>query len=68
MIPPMKRYELDLNGSHSSLDADEIAALIRTGALREGDPCRAVGEERWQTVRELFPLLKFDVAPNLQQS
>ncbi|HEY2799508.1 MAG TPA: hypothetical protein VGI85_02865 [Chthoniobacterales bacterium] len=63
----MKRFELDLNGSYSSLDAEEIAALIRAGAVRQGDPCRALGEERWQTVRDLFPLLNFGSAPNLQE-
>jgi hypothetical protein len=56
----VKKYDLLVDGYHTPLSADVIAGLYRAGRLRKNDPCREAGTERWRTLDELFPLLKYD--------
>ena len=56
-------YELHVDGYHTPLSATQIAELFHASRLRRHDPCRPVGQNNWQTIDELFPLLKYEASP-----
>ncbi|MEO5753173.1 MAG: hypothetical protein ABIR38_00510 [Chthoniobacterales bacterium] len=58
----MDLYDVKARGLHSPLNAREISQLFRAGHFGSQQPCKPVGEARWCTVDELFPLLKIEAA------
>lgn len=56
----MKLYDLLVEGYHTPLTASQIAELFHADQIQRNDPCKEVGTERWKTIDELFPLLKYD--------
>jgi hypothetical protein len=55
----VKFYDLLVEGCHTPLTASKIAELFHAGQIQRNDPCKEVGTERWKTIDELFPLLKY---------
>jgi hypothetical protein len=55
----VKLYDLLVEGYHTPLTASQIAELFHAGQIQRNDPCKEVGTERWRTIDELFPLLKY---------
>jgi hypothetical protein len=53
-------YDVKTRGLHSPLNSREISVLFRVGVLDEPAPCKPVGEAKWRTIDELFPLLKYE--------
>lgn len=63
----MELYDMKARGSHSPLNAREIAQLYRFGQLSGRHSCKPRGEAKWRTVDELFPLLRYEAsAPPLR--
>ncbi len=56
----MDLYHVMARGFHTPLDAKEIEALFRARHLTVDTPCRHVDRNKWQTIDELFPLLKYE--------
>ena len=56
----MKLYDLLVEGYHTPLTASQIAELFHAGQIQRNDPCKEVATERWRTIDELFPLLKYN--------
>ena len=56
----MQLYEVSGTVFHTPLSGGEIAKLFRAGQLGREAKCKAVDAQRWRTVDELFPLLKYD--------
>ena len=56
----MKLYDLLVEGYHTPLTASQIAKLFHAGQIQRNDPCKEVATERWRTIDELFPLLKYN--------
>lgn len=56
----MQLYEISGSGYHTPLSGGEIAKLFRAGRLHREVKCKAVDAQRWRTVDELFPLLKYN--------
>ena len=56
----MKLYEVFADSYHTPLTSEQIADLFHGGRLRRNHRCRALGNEKWRTIDELFPLLKHD--------
>jgi flagellar basal body-associated protein FliL len=52
-------YEVLADGYHSPLTKTQIAGLFHAGRLRRGHRCKHVTGKEWQTIDELFPLLKY---------
>jgi hypothetical protein len=52
-------YEVLVDGYHSPLTKTQIAELFHAGRLRRGHPCKHVTGKEWQTIDEIFPLLKY---------
>jgi hypothetical protein len=52
-------YEVLADGYHSPLTKTQIAELFHAGRLRRGHRCKQVTGKEWQTIDELFPLLKY---------
>jgi hypothetical protein len=55
----VKLYDLLVEGYHTPLTAPQIAELFHAGQIHRNDPCKEVATERWKTIDELFPLLKY---------
>jgi hypothetical protein len=55
----VKLYDLLVEGYHTPLTASQIAELFHAGQIQRNDPCKEVATERWKTIDELFPLLKY---------
>jgi hypothetical protein len=55
----VKLYDLLVEGYHTPLTASQIAELFHADQIQRNDPCKEVGTERWKTIDELFPLLKY---------
>jgi len=55
----VKLYDLLVEGYHTPLTASQIAELFHAGQIQRNDPCKEVATERWRTIDELFPLLKY---------
>ena len=55
----MNFYEVLADGYHSPLTKTQIAELFHAGRLRRGHRCKHVTGKEWQTIDELFPLLKY---------
>ncbi|MEP7072172.1 MAG: hypothetical protein ABI839_07275 [Verrucomicrobiota bacterium] len=53
-------YDLSLKGFHTPLTREEIARHFHLGRIKHTDACKPVAKSGWQTVDELFPLLKYD--------
>jgi hypothetical protein len=54
-------YEVLAPGYHSPLTKTEIAELFQAGRLDRHTPCKPEKGTEWQTIDELFPLLKYHV-------
>jgi hypothetical protein len=52
-------YEVLADGYHSPLTKTQIAELFHAGHLHRGHRCKQVTGKEWQTIDELFPLLKY---------
>jgi hypothetical protein len=52
-------YEVLADGYHSPLTKTQIVELFHAGHLRRDHPCKQVTRKEWQTIDELFPLLKY---------
>lgn len=52
-------------GYHTPMTREAIADLYRAGRLRNDTPCKHAAKTGWQTIDELFPLLKYDSCPPL---
>ncbi len=50
-------YEID--GIRRTLTAEQVSELFQSGRLNRDAGCRPFGSNRWRTVDELFPLLKY---------
>jgi hypothetical protein len=57
--PGVNFYEVLLPGYHSPLTKTQIGELFQAGRLKRNDPCKPVVQKDWQTIDELFPLLKY---------
>ena len=55
----MDLYDVKARGFHCPLNCREIDRLYRAGVLGGRQACKPKGEARWQTIDELFPLLKY---------
>jgi len=55
-------YEVLADGYHSPLTKTQIAELFCAGHLRRDHHCKQVTRKEWQTIDELFPLLKYQSA------
>lgn len=55
----MNFYEVLADGYHSPLTKTQITELFHAGRLRRDHRCKHVTHKEWQTVDELFPLLKY---------
>ena len=65
----MNFYDVLANGYHSPLTKTQIAELFHAGRLRRDHRCKHVTRKEWQTIDELFPLLKYQSAgPSLYYS
>ena len=64
----VKLYEVFADGYHTPLSSEQIADLFHAGRLRRNHRCKPVGNERWRTIDELFPLLKYDSTCSLPPS
>lgn len=53
-------YNIEKRGVHRSLTREQIAELFRDGQLKGDDRCKPAAKSNWQTINELFPLLKYD--------
>jgi hypothetical protein len=53
-------YEVFLEGYHTPLTGEQIAALFHAGRVRRHHRCKQVNKTKWRTIDELFPLLKYD--------
>lgn len=58
----MNFYEVLADGYHSPLTKTQIAELFQTGRLSREHPCKPLRQKKWQTIDELFPLLKYQSA------
>jgi hypothetical protein len=58
----MDLYDVKARGFHCPLNYREISRLYRTGQFSGRQACRPKGEARWQTIDELFPVLKYEAA------
>lgn len=54
-------YEVLARGYHSPLTKTEIAELFQAGRLDRHTPCKLEKGSEWQTIDEIFPLLKYHV-------
>ncbi|MBA3726989.1 MAG: hypothetical protein H0W86_11190, partial [Armatimonadetes bacterium] len=54
----MDLYDVMAEGCHTSLTAQQIAELINAGGFKRNQACRKVGQTRWSTIDELFPLVE----------
>jgi hypothetical protein len=64
----MDLYEVMEPGFYSPLSSREISQLFRAGHLDREAACKAVGEGRWRTIDELFPLLRYQSQATLFES
>lgn len=55
----MNFYEILADGYHSPLTKTQIAELFHAGRLRRDHRCKQITRKEWQTIDELFPLLKY---------
>jgi hypothetical protein len=55
-------YDIFAEGCHTPRTREQIAELFHAGRLKRNDPCKLAVKSTWQTVDELFPLLKYDSA------
>jgi hypothetical protein len=55
-------YEVLADGYHSPLTKTQIAELFHAGRLRRDHRCKLVAHKEWQTIDELFPLLKYQLS------
>jgi hypothetical protein len=53
-------YQLSRQGYHTPLSAEQIAELFHGGRIGRDDLCKKSSASQWQTIDELFPLLKYD--------
>jgi hypothetical protein len=58
----MQLFEILQDGFHTPLTATQIAELFQAGRLGRNTPCKAVSQKDWQTIDELFPLLKYETS------
>ena len=58
----MDLYDVKARGFHCPLNYREISRLYRTGQFSGRQACKPKGEARWQTIDELFPVLKYEAA------
>ena len=59
----MAPYTILADGCRTSLTAEEIAELFYQGQITRDTPCKHLGKPSWQTVDELFALLKYSAHP-----
>lgn len=64
----MKLYEVFADGYHTPLTSEQIADLFHAGRLHRDHRCKLLHNERWRTIDELFPLLKYDSTCSLPSS
>jgi hypothetical protein len=55
-------YEVLADGYHSPLTKTQIAELFHARRLSRNHPCKPLSQKEWQTIDELFPLLKYQSA------
>lgn len=55
----MDLYEVMAPGCHTPLTSQEIEGLFQASQLSRDEPCRKLGEAKWRTLDEIFPLLKY---------
>jgi hypothetical protein len=58
----MDLYDVKARGFHCPLNYREISRLYRAGQFSGRQACKPKSEARWQTIDELFPLLKYEAA------
>ena len=56
----MDLYDIRAGALPSPLNRREISQLFRFGDIGPRTRCKPVGEAKWQTIDELFPLLKYE--------
>jgi hypothetical protein len=59
-------YDIRVTGLPSPLNRREISQLFRFGEIGQRTRCKPVGEAKWQTIDELFPLLKYEAGIRYQ--
>lgn len=58
----LKRYDLRFSGRmERNLDEAKIGSLLRAGAIDSRTDCRVAGSERWLTINDHLPLLKWGI-------
>ena len=62
LLQAVNSYEVLAPGYHSPLTKTQIAELFQSGRLRRDHRCKQVAQKEWQTIDELFPLLKYQSA------
>jgi len=53
-------YDVSADGYHTPLTRQQISELFHAGRLGRHHRCKPAGKGQWQTIDELFPLLKYD--------
>ncbi len=53
-------YNVQKRGIHKPLTREQITELFHDGHLHRNDKCKPAAKSDWQTIDELFPLLKYD--------
>ena len=56
----MLLYNVQKRGFHTPLTREQITELFHDGHLNRNDVCKPAAKSDWQTIDELFPLLKYD--------
>jgi hypothetical protein len=57
----MKKFVLNLSGYESeAMTLSDIRKLYQEGTISRHTPCRGRRDERWSTVDDLFPMLKYE--------
>jgi hypothetical protein len=64
----VKLYEVFADSYHTPLTSEQVAELFHAGRLRRNHRCKPLDSEKWRTIDELFPLLKYDSSCSLPQS
>ena len=57
----MKKFVLNLSGYESeAMPLRELRNLYQDGSINARTPCRERRDERWSTIDEMFPMLKYE--------
>jgi hypothetical protein len=58
----MQLYEILQDGYHTPLTASQVAELFKAGRLGRHTRCKPSDQNKWRTIDEVFPLLKYQTS------